>query len=427
MRALFFPSTYNLQPKRSFRMMLRQGLPPIEDPTLTMRERYYNVGYRYGLKVSPDLTKGVHFHNSSSSNVNFCGYFTVGPNGWSSDTNPAAAYSGYVIDCFTSNDYYGWVGYSTSFINAFRWSDHSLVTLNKTGLGTVYRCSISPNGYSLAVVHATAPYLRVYDLRDGSFVNPVTAPAGAYNLVSWTGNGNSLIVVSNTTPFVMKYDPALTTRTTISTASTYATNTSYLDNVGQSYGPYSLPHPTKPDCALISSNSLSSSRGLFEVNAATNSIIDIITLDNSNARAILGTAYDTVENTLYVHTLTQNTLCLTAYDATTYAPKPSLDATSVVMGYAEESRPLVIINKNYGQITGTVRDVNNNPVARQVRVFRRSDGLLVGQTTSNATTGDYSVLTPDATPEGYDVQFYTATGELLNDLIYARVTPTLIP
>ena len=412
-------------------MMLRQGLPPIEDPQTSFFFRQYNIAYRYGIKMTPDQTRGILFHNTNSSqNVTY--WFNMGANGWTTDTNATAAFSGNVLDCFAGNDYYGYVGKSSSFINAFRWSDHSLITLNKTGLGAVQRCSLHPNGYSLAVVHTTTPYLRVYDLRDGTYISPVTAPAGTGILTcSWTGNGNWLIVQNETAPYVTKYDPTLANRTTIiNNTSGYQNNGSFIDGVQNAVGPYSMPHPTKPDCAIMAmaNSGQSNYRGLLEVNGTTNTTTDIFILDTANNLGVLGYACDAVENTLYIQVNNGTTKCFQALDLTTYAAKATHDTPmSLVRGQTDESRPTVIVSKNYGQITGTVRDVNNNPVARQVRVFRRSDGLLVGQTTSNATTGDYSVLTPDAASEAYDVQFYTLNGELLNDLVYARVTPALIP
>ena len=75
------------------------------------------------------------------------------------------------------------------------------------------------------------------------------------------------------------------------------------------------------------------------------------------------------------------------------------------------------------RIRGTVRDKDGGLVSRTVRAHRRSDGLLVAQTVSDAVTGEYELrVYPDSPAETYDVQFLAAPGELLNDLIYARTT-----
>ena len=80
------------------------------------------------------------------------------------------------------------------------------------------------------------------------------------------------------------------------------------------------------------------------------------------------------------------------------------------------------------RIRGTVRDKDGNLVSRTVRAHRRSDGALVAQTVSDAVTGAYELrVYPDSPTETYDVQFLAATGELLNDLIYARTKAEVVP
>lgn len=76
------------------------------------------------------------------------------------------------------------------------------------------------------------------------------------------------------------------------------------------------------------------------------------------------------------------------------------------------------------KITGTVRNVSNVPVERKVRAYRRSDGELVAETMSNASTGNYTLKVYDPGP--FDVQFLTADGELLNDLFYAKSEPQAV-
>lgn len=49
-------------------------------------------------------------------------------------------------------------------------------------------------------------------------------------------------------------------------------------------------------------------------------------------------------------------------------------------------------------VSGTVKDTSNNGIARTVRVLRKSDGTFIGETTSNASTGIWSVNTPTQSP-----------------------------
>ena len=113
---------------------------------------------------------------------------------------------------------------------------------------------------------------------------------------------------------------------------------------------------------------------------------------------------------------------ITIYNTSTWTATPgfslvSTDSKAVSFGYTDAYR-----------IRGTVRDKDGNLVSRTVRAHRRSDGVLVAQTVSDAVTGEYELLVyPDNPTELYDVQFLVAPGELLNDLIYARTTAEAVP
>jgi len=82
---------------------------------------------------------------------------------------------------------------------------------------------------------------------------------------------------------------------------------------------------------------------------------------------------------------------------------------------------MLLLQRGLGEVRGTVRDVDNAPAARVVRAYARQSGRLLAQTVSDAATGDYKMTLPDTQP--VDVQFQAADGELLNDLLYARVIP----
>lgn len=74
------------------------------------------------------------------------------------------------------------------------------------------------------------------------------------------------------------------------------------------------------------------------------------------------------------------------------------------------------------QVSGTVLDTTNSPAARTVRAYRRDTGALVGSTTSNGTTGAYSMDLPtgeEVTVLALDNQ---TTGSYYND-IAIRVIP----
>ena len=75
---------------------------------------------------------------------------------------------------------------------------------------------------------------------------------------------------------------------------------------------------------------------------------------------------------------------------------------------------------SHSVIRGSVRDVDNNPAARTVRIYERSTGEICSTTTSDPVTGDYSAKVYEGDVY-YDAHFLTAPGELLNDLFFARV------
>lgn len=405
--------------------MLRQELEPVIDPTYVGNFNNYTADNRCGLRLAPDQTKGCTFTDTNGGSSS--AYFTVTSTGLSPVTGAAAAFAGEINDCFTSNDYYGFVGQSTSYINAFRWSDHSLVTLTKTGLGTVYRCSIAPDGFHLAVTHSTTPFLRVYNLNDGTYVDAATA-ASNYSICSYTGDGNNLIVVGSASPYVAKYTPDLATKTTISTSSSYATNSNYINGYQHSWGNYCMPHPLKPNSALIGIPTTTSPY-LIDVDGSANTISNAFT---GTTTYLSSFAVDTKFSKLYTFsgTNTYGSDAFRRFDALTYAGQDmsnaSYMATSGQSTSGAPSSAMIVVNANTGTITGTVRDVDNNPAARTVRAYRRSDGLLVAQTTSDGVTGNYTIITPTSDTEAYDVQFVIESGELLNDLFYARVTPAAV-
>ena len=72
-------------------------------------------------------------------------------------------------------------------------------------------------------------------------------------------------------------------------------------------------------------------------------------------------------------------------------------------------------------LSGTVRDATNTPAARKVVAYREDTNALVGTTTSDATTGVYSIESPVDT--AHTLVFYPAPGESLNALVLRGVLP----
>jgi len=73
-----------------------------------------------------------------------------------------------------------------------------------------------------------------------------------------------------------------------------------------------------------------------------------------------------------------------------------------------------------GTLSGTVKDAAGNFVARTVRAYSRATGALAGSTVSDATTGAWSISTPD-TATHYAVALGADASE--NGLIFDSLSP----
>lgn len=72
------------------------------------------------------------------------------------------------------------------------------------------------------------------------------------------------------------------------------------------------------------------------------------------------------------------------------------------------------------KLTGTVLDDEGNPLARTVRSFRSSDGLLIDTQVSDATTGAFELRATDTTPH-----FVVVQDPEKNALIFDHITPVI--
>ena len=71
------------------------------------------------------------------------------------------------------------------------------------------------------------------------------------------------------------------------------------------------------------------------------------------------------------------------------------------------------------QLRGEVRDIDGYVASRKVRVYERSSGDIVAETTSSAVNGAYDVMVYEGNV-AYDVQFMADPLENLNDLFFAK-------
>lgn len=397
--------------------MLRQGLEPIQDKLGKFQfSASISNYYPYIFKVSPDQTKVVEFLGSEGKRI---------PNFQASSTfqSLTTAYSGSIYDCFCSNNYYGFCGDGT-LILVFDWATNSVKTIVKTGLGTVLSMSMNTDETLLAITHSNSPYVRIYNTSDQSYYNPTTA-GNPNSICCFTRDSNALICfASQNSPYVYSYSTDLTTRTSISTNSSYAIKT---PNSNQSNIVKICPHPILDNAVIVNNNNGDSTSQQQITVASPTSIIS-----SSNVSRCYGQAYDRVNKNIITlsQSVTSNSTVAGIssasglnFDIQTNTRLTDFDTFGRTFLQNYNSIYMDTIEKDQGEITGTVRDSNNDPAERTIRAYRREDGLLVAETKSDATTGDYTVILPTQDTEAYDIQFMTIDGENLNDLFFSKSTP----
>lgn len=406
--------TYGAPGGRTLRSyILRNGLPPIHDDSVS--EVFLGspgtTAYEAMLRLSPDKQKllGVRGQNTAADS------FWVWPDvtNRTSYVQPIATFASSVEAGACSNTYYA-VGGATPFLYVFDWATHSLQSVATTGLGTVKSIAFSADGSKMAVVHTASPYLRVYNTATWSYVNASVTAGASRTGVCFTPDGTSVVTVGGSSPYLSVFSADLSTRSVAGTSNSYTSTT---------WGGI-MPHWSKPKAVLgrVGSYTGTAYRGLYEFDVATSTTTDII--PTSAAFAVYSTAYDPTDDTLYVASgVAGSGRTIAAYDGSTYALKAQQPESLRLLNNSPVVA-LCVIERDTYTLTGTVRDIDNNPASRKVRAIRRSDGLIMAETVSDAGTGDYAVVLPDAGP--YDMQFMIQPGELLNDLFYARSEPEAV-
>ena len=396
---------------------IRQGL----DPLLVSSDAisYPSAGASGAFAaLAPDLKAGVMTFNTSTSGANFRYYPDM--NTLANPVTPAAGFAATTTVCAISNDHYAIGGTSSPFLYVFKRSDHSLVSVATTGLNVIYALDFSPDGTKLAVTHGASPYIRVYNTATWAYTDAVTVPGGGGNYgLTFTSDSTRLVVMSANSPYISIYNATTMVRSYGYTASgKYSPSSNYVRPL--------VRHPTTANSILMA---FGTSPFIAEFNADTQVFTDFTAVTTGG---VIGAGYslivdpDPTEDAVYLrHTAgsTAPSRTLSKFKISTRAPYPSQAAIyrNVMWGNTSALTPFVITYDTPYKITGTVRDISNNPVARVVRAHRRDTGELAAQTTSSASTGNYDLRVPDIGP--YDVQFMTAAGELLNDLFYAQTEP----
>lgn len=397
---------------------LRQGLPPVIPDKQLITTQWIGISYSSSrdtsLRISPDSQWVMQLPTDTSINI---WQFVQGEDPdtrmferLTPEFNPVAAVAPAI-----SNEYMA-VGSSTTP----RLYIYSLPALNlvagidQTGLGPVTCMAFSPSGDKLAVCHTTAPYLRVYNVADWSYVDaPITA-GSSRQAVSFTGDGLHVVTTGTGSPYISSYDAALTARQYASTTAAYAAASA------TSCWPCVIPDPRNPKRVYRSVGGSNSGRkAIVAFDAGTGDFTDIMPHTGIDVGHM---AIDPLEYKLYTPSELTDNWYLHEINLETLEDTASrYHGVGRLVG--NERVYFCYFAPTVYRISGTVRDISNMPAAREVRAYRRRDGLFMAKTRSDPATGNYSLVLPDAGP--YDVQFMIEDGELLNDLFFARAEPDI--
>lgn len=419
----------NTYPELSLSQLeIRQGLPPaaLGETHAVPYQLTSNSSFQGQIACSPDQTKFVMTVQTSNNNGKLMVCRDGGEHGLFDTVEvPLAVFSGSTECVAASNEYFAVGGGSSSYVMLYDWATMTAQNLPITGLNyTVHSLAFSPDGRYLAVMSSAYFYLRLYDLQAPGFayidVNSAVRPGGdSYGRLAWTDD-NRLFVTSNTSsPYVAVYDTALNRLFHVTSSS----------EAYYSRAIVSLPGRGK--MAVACATSSTSYPTVYLMDTTTYAITRLPRLrthaGTDTTAAAWSLAYDHVMDMLYL-----NHAPLSTASGVTSANLSRLDMNNIAAGWetfftGEVRRDtrgiwnMLIVSRERGRITGTVRDIENQPAKRTVRAFHRETGHLLAQTRSDPITGNYTLYLPNL--ETVDVVFQAEDGELLNDLFFASAQP----
>lgn len=404
--------------KRVVDLTLRQGLPPLEHRN---DSELYNGGsfadtYQQGTLYTPDMQKCLSKNESSNGTNNYSVFRDIRNS--SLMEKPLAVFSGVVKEVDVSNTYFA-VGGSNPFLYVFDWATLSLQSASTAGLGTVNSLRFSPDGSLLAVSHATSPFIRIYKTSDWSYIEPTAAEnPSVTHVVEFSHDGTKLIARATASPSFRVFNAATGARIFSQHIATHITTADATRG-------FLYQHPTKNNLvfSLGTSSTTTGPRSyVFNTDTLVLDPINALPSINQSMNRIYGIYFNDLDNSITLSNNSPSTNYLARFNADTYEPMPVPEVDKLYKYYSPIYKFFSNLCKyDTGQITGVVRDINNLPARRMVRAYRRSDGVLMAQTFSDAATGQYKLLLPDT--EFYDVQFLTEDGEQLNDLFFAKSIP----
>lgn len=404
--------------KKVVDLTLRQGLLPLEhrDDSEIYNGGSFSDSFQQVTIYTPDMQKCLSKNESNGSidNYSVCRDIRNG----NLMEKPLAVFSSVIKDVDASNTYFA-VGGANPFLYVFDWATLSLQSASVANLGTVNSIRFSPDGSLLAVSHATSPFIRIYKTSDWSYIEPTAAENSSItHVVEFSHDGSKLIARAQTNPSFRVFS-------TQTGARIFSQHIAFHTTDSNSTRGFLYQHPTKNNL-VFSLGTGSSNAGprsyVFNTDTLVLNPISVLPSLAQKMARIYGTYFNDLDNSITLSNDSSNTGYLARFDADTYEPVPAPEVDTLYKYYATYYKYFSNLCKyDTGQITGVVRDINNLPAQRMVRAYRRSDGVLMAQTFSDAVTGKYKLLLPDT--DFYDVQFLTEDGEQLNDLFFAKSIP----
>lgn len=353
--------------------------------------------------LSPDQSYAVMALQQSSNNIWRCD----APEAFEVFTTPAAAFPNTIYSVAVSNAYYAVGGNATPWLYVYRKSDNGLESVSAAGLGTVLSIDFSPDGTKMAVGHTTSPYLRVYNVGTWTYTDPVTAGSSSVVNVVFSSDSSRVATQQSSSPYLAVYNADLTSRLLTSTNSQHGP---YSSGSGIGY-PRCARSPLNANHVLFSGGLGSNGVAMIQLDVTTGATAIGAVFPGSGSSGAMVVDPDPTEDAVYIcqnggarswtrykiSTLTADTNQPFEFRAFMFGGGNPIYAT----GYIIRTTPY--------QITGTVRDVSNNPAARVVRAYDRVTGELMAQTASDASTGNYTLKL--YAPGPYDVQFRASDGD----------------
>lgn len=346
------------------------------------------------IAVSPDGRKLVAGYNNSSISNNYK-YFVIKDLDNPIASQPLVSFDGYINGVACSQNHYLFFGVSP-FIRMYDWNDN-FFAINTDGLGEVVHAIFNTDGSKIFVAHRNPPYLRVYDIVTGSYIDKKEPTSNYVDLIFYINDKLCYVDAYFRRLFVLD-DKLEVVSKSLTEHRCFSTYERYF---------YLVKHPKKENVVLINSGSI-----IYEYHLIDHTIQSVISSNYNNIYY-----FTIIEHNIYIYFYNNNKRQLQVYDLDYQLDQKTTETLWLLNGIGFQ---VVQAKFDTAKITGIVRDVNNQVASRVVRAYDRKTGEIVAQTQSN-TQGEYMLELPNTNP--VDVQFMAQDGELLNDLFYANVSP----